>query len=477
MENSFVRVRIIFLAISAILAGGLSLDAAHADDGPHLPPLHQLQAGTVPDAVQCNEPRELYLRNSESPICITPSSHELLVDYGVDLALPSLRAILTSISEPGPADVQRVVAETLRMYENDRENAFEIITGFADLQILHYPYVLDLETQTAVAHGAIPERVGTISRILTEPLTANPMEFTLAQIEADGGAWSDYVFVNPITGNDQLKRSWLVERDGYIFAAGYYYSLDQRAEDLIHNTVALIDSEGAEAAFEIINAELDRIKYASVIDLEAEKYVAIGGARKHLAGTSVGANIGIPIPQAAQLLEEHEGLLRAYRSVAHPLTGASLQAAGVMTYHDGYLMYQGYVYPAEEKVKIIVDNLIQRYEAEGEAVFESITGTTLDPHYPFVFDTATRTVVASGANPDRIGELPFFYQDYTTPPADELLAEMEANEGAWAEYVFPFPNSDLAVEKRSWLQLHDGYVFGSGFYKSLYIAHPDSRLR
>ena len=36
------------------------------------------------------------------------------------------------------------------------------------------------------------------------------------------GGWVQYVFLNPATGNEEIKHTWAVKRDGLIFASGWY---------------------------------------------------------------------------------------------------------------------------------------------------------------------------------------------------------------------------------------------------------------
>ena len=39
------------------------------------------------------------------------------------------------------------------------------------------------------------------------------------------GHWVDYIFANPVTGNQEYKHTWVVHHDGLIFAAGWYQVL------------------------------------------------------------------------------------------------------------------------------------------------------------------------------------------------------------------------------------------------------------
>ena len=59
-----------------------------ADATTYPPPLRQLASGIAADDVQCNGPRELYIRGSGAPVCITQSSYDRLTGLGIDLAMP-----------------------------------------------------------------------------------------------------------------------------------------------------------------------------------------------------------------------------------------------------------------------------------------------------------------------------------------------------------------------------------------------------
>ena len=39
------------------------------------------------------------------------------------------------------------------------------------------------------------------------------------------GLWVDYLFLNPDTGNQEYKHSWVVRHDGLLFGSGWYQVL------------------------------------------------------------------------------------------------------------------------------------------------------------------------------------------------------------------------------------------------------------
>ncbi len=70
------------------------------------------------------------------------------------------------------------------------------------------------------AHGVDPARIGTNAmeikdvdgKLFGPELAAAPAE----------GAWVDYKFKNPVSGEVEPKSSWVKAVDGYVFGCGYY---------------------------------------------------------------------------------------------------------------------------------------------------------------------------------------------------------------------------------------------------------------
>ena len=451
------------------LAGAASVDLAHAAEYP--PPYQQLREGTAPEAVLCNEPSELYIRNSDTPVCITPAAHKLLAAHGVDLDTPTLAAIVGSIHDSGPGQVQQVVKAAVRAYEIDPEGTINAINSLPEAGAWHYPYVIDLETRIVVADGSDPAQVGNLSPVFG-PFATNPAEGVISRLNSGSGVWEDYTLLDLESGSDLLKRSWLVLHDGYIFGAGYPYPVEEKIYEGIRNSIDLLESEG-EGAFEIITAESDKGKYATIFDPATGTELA-NSRQPHRVG---GPAPPLPIPWTgfADILRGTDEPVWAYIQIDSPVTGGPAQMAGLFDDYDQYLLVNAYTYPAEDKVKHVVDAAIALYEADKENAFEAITGQSLNPHYPFVLDPVAEAVVAHGASHETMDASSLFFADITVRPFGEIMAELEAGEGAWAEYLHPYPGTDYTAEKRSWLVLHDGYIFGAGYYKSAFIAHPDAQ--
>ncbi len=71
-----------------------------------------------------------------------------------------------------------------------------------------------------IAHPVRPDLIGTDSGVLTD---VNGKEFGRELVAVDeAGAWVDYVFANPETGELQRKNTWAVRSGGLIFGSGWY---------------------------------------------------------------------------------------------------------------------------------------------------------------------------------------------------------------------------------------------------------------
>ena len=100
----------------------------------------------------------------------------------------------------------------------------------------------------------------------------------------------------------------------------------------------------------------------------------------------------------------------------------------------------------------------------GEVAFAVINSMGSDAEaYPFVVDVGTMKVVAEGAFPVVVG-LPAIFLNDADRPLDGIMEELNESDGAWVTYTYNNPNTGSYEDKRAWLSLHDGYIFGAGYY-------------
>ncbi len=138
--------------------------------------------------------------------------------------------------------------------------------------------------------------------------------------------------------------------------------------------------------------------------------------------------------------------------------------------HDGYVFGSGYYTSPESIVRGVIDETIALYDSDPDGAFATITAMmSTDPSYPFVLDSDA-IVVAHGSNPDQVGANSALIAA-TNKPIDVIILELQEGE-VWVEYTFNNPATGTEQYKRSLVVLHDGYVFGSGYYTS-----PESIVR
>ena len=100
----------------------------------------------------------------------------------------------------------------------------------------------------------------------------------------------------------------------------------------------------------------------------------------------------------------------------------------------------------------------------GAVAFAAINSMETDSAvYPFVVDVATMRVVAEGAFPVVVG-LPAIFMSNADRPLEDILEELNESDGVWITYTYNDPSTGIYEDKRAWLSLHDGYIFGAGYY-------------
>jgi len=118
-----------------------------------------------------------------------------------------------------------MVAKAIALYDAKGKAAFEIMdegaaSGFRQDDL--YIFVIGTGPDArVVAHGLDRGRIGAIVAALMDSRGNAYGKALLAGATADG-AWVDYSRVNPHSGKEEPKSSWVVLHDGYIFGCGVY---------------------------------------------------------------------------------------------------------------------------------------------------------------------------------------------------------------------------------------------------------------
>ncbi|MYB29550.1 MAG: hypothetical protein F4Y18_00705, partial [Cenarchaeum sp. SB0663_bin_5] len=371
------------------------------------------------------------------------------------------------------SDVQFAVSNAIRTYEANKENDawVDIITPDEPIRTdALYPFVIDAATWTRLADGVVPARVGQPETILDT--SSRSVEDVLADLEANGSTWATYLFHNPATGVEQLKRSYLEMRDGIVFGSGYY-TLDSKVQSTLHGRILEYERDGRDAVLASINVIPDEpvSTYVFAVDQQGGTTIAqsvdsdlIDNTNDWDAVTAV-----IPVQDILDAISKGTGMWVSYEHT-NPVTGQDEIKRTWLVMHGGLIFGSGYYSSniPESDVQFAVSNAIRTYEAnkENDAWVDIITPDEpirTDTMYPFVIDAATWTRLADGVVPTRVGQ-PETILDTSSRSVEDVLADLEENGSTWATYIFHNPATGVEQLKRSYLQLRDGIVFGSGYY-------------
>ena len=364
--------------------------------------------------------------------------------------------------------VQSLVEGAILLYQSNGEEAFDTITPprpvYTDAL---YPFVLNFTTTETVAHGAFPDLLETISTTFLNEAD-RPYEQIQADLIQNGSTWISYVFLNPDTRTDQLKRAWLTLHDGYIFASGYYLP-DSRVQSVVDAAISAYRSIGTES-FDILNSGAESLEdslYATVLNRDGT-ILANGAptiAISHAEGLAVERDRS-PLAIYGDLLRD--GHVWVEDINLHPITLTEQIRRTWLYQYDDYIFSSGYFH-ADSEVQSQVDRAVFLYRTHGQAAFDMITPN--EPRddeaalYPFVITANNYTTVAHGAIPGFVGECcSDAIQNTGDPPFEVVLQDISETGGAWVIYNFTNPDTGTTQPKRTYLYQYGEFIFGSGYY-------------
>lgn len=129
----------------------------------------------------------------------------------------------TTTGERGSADEAVALVESaIEAYDANGTAVFVDMTApstsYVDRDL--YVFVVD-SNHRLVAHGANADLIGSDTSILVD---ANGVPFgnTMIVTADEDGEWVDYMWMDPLTGTEVSKSSYVVRHDGYIFGSGIY---------------------------------------------------------------------------------------------------------------------------------------------------------------------------------------------------------------------------------------------------------------
>lgn len=123
-----------------------------------------------------------------------------------------------------PEQAQQLLRQISGQVANDAKTTFSLINQH-DKQLTRddlYAFVVDLKTQRFVAHGFSPRLIGTDFKSLRSTDGKPIGEDILKQMSAHETGEIAYLWRNPVTGQNEYKRTFLQRVNGYIVAVGCY---------------------------------------------------------------------------------------------------------------------------------------------------------------------------------------------------------------------------------------------------------------
>ena len=174
----------------------------------------------------------------------------------------------------------------------------------------------------------------------------------------------------------------------------------------------------------------------------------------------------MPQPEAGLTANEVEEIVKA-AIAAIPEAQAGITAAEAERIARGVVASIPPRSAPADYTRFFVEEAISMYETQGLVATlayynrpESIDGQW----YVFIADE-NQTVVAHAAVPDLVGKHASEALGHNSYPAGSALAASATESGAWFDYTYANPASAAVETKHSWVIIHDGLIFGSGWYE------------
>lgn len=248
--------------------------------------------------------------------------------------------------------------------------------------------------------------------------------------------------------------------------SGAKYALMKDAVLSVNNALALYDEYGQDAFERITALNVEDHAYPWVMTYDTGIEMADGSVLDR-RGMTVWSDIELEaaVSSVRNILESGNGAWMMYVFL-NPATGMDEAKMSWTVLRDGNLFGSGF-YIEGQKGKMVVSDwsirkAIAAYNQFGaEDAFAYITAMESDrENYPFVMGT-DGIITAHGSIPSHVGD------QSTISMLDEwesILKDLADTGKATAIYEFNNPATDAVEPKQALLVLHDGYIFGSGFY-------------
>ena len=242
----------------------------------------------------------------------------------------------------------------------------------------------------------------------------------------------------------------------------------------VQQAIEMYESEGLEAtaAFYTTPESVDGQWYMFIAD---ENETMVGHANTELLGRNVhsilGSN-GYPSGTVSYTVASEQGSWFDHTFLNLATGQVETKHTWVVRY-DGIMFGSGWYEPGPSKTdgpaytKALVQQSINLYNAVGledTVAYYNSEASVDGPWYIFIIDE-DENFLAHGANPEYAGQHVSQAIGPNGFPAGVAVAASAEPEGAWFDYTFLNPATGAAETKHSWVVVHDGLTFGTGWYE------------
>ena len=391
-----------------------------------------------------------------------------------------------------PASYTRFfVAQAISRYERDgREAMLAYYNSPESVDGQWYMFIFD-EDDVVVAHEN-PELVGLAAAEVNGP-DGYPAGRMVAAAAGADGAWVDYQFNNPATGQAEIKHSWVVRRDGLVFGSGWYENGPSKThapgaftQSYVERALEMYRVLGREATFAYYNSteSIDGQWYLFIHSVDGTRLV--NGARADRPGW-LGSSLhgsGVDVTGYDYVDDTLAIETNGWVSYVFPNPDAELRYQRKHSWlvrYDGLLFGSGWYdrnYDLAEEhpagyARALVQTAIDRYDAEGrEATFEYYSSAeSVDGEWYVIIIGSDGTRLAHPFLP--LGEN--ILDGGPDVTGYQFRADVVAVEDRdWVSYVFENPDTGEQGRKHTWIVRHDGLLFAAGWYEPGAYEAPDS---
>lgn len=205
--------------------------------------------GSWVEYIYLNPTRDLYEKKHSWAV-----KHDGLI-FGSGWYERTLSSLHPSRTEQPAAYTKALVEQAIRRYVvTGRDAVIEYYNNSETVDGQWYIYLWD-EDANILAHPTSPQLIGTNGNDLDPDVNGYRFGPDLAAAPPEG-AWVTYTFLNPESGEQAKKHSWVQLYDGLIFGSGWYPSKDRPAQytqSLVQEAIERYDREGRDAVIEYYN--------------------------------------------------------------------------------------------------------------------------------------------------------------------------------------------------------------------------------